>query len=94
MVVFLYCDAEVRHLESGLRAEVLKGIEGWGWEVSLFVPSFVSQVGTTIQRGRLSRVPYAFLGVYGVEGTVGGLLEADAVEDEELQLWAPVADVA
>jgi hypothetical protein len=63
-----------------------------GWrdrEVALLVAGPVGQVGAGVG----TRVPDPFLGVDEVVAALRVLVEADAVEDVELRLGAPVADV-
>ena len=72
-----------------LRPEVLVLVHGRYGKVPLFVPDLVSQILLVVLPG----VPKAFLRVNVVIAVVLRLIEADVVEDEKLNLGAPVADI-
>ena len=65
------------------------GVNGWGGEIPLLESRAVAKVGVTVA----SATPYTLLGIDVVIAAPRGLVEADIVEDEELHLRAPVADL-
>ncbi len=82
MVVHLAIDASVHEPQDALGPEVLQGVDRRDGEVSLLVPGAVTQVGSSVP----ARVPDALLRIDVVVSRVLVLVEADGVENEELQL--------
>ena len=89
VVVDLDGNADFYHLQDHLAADVLEGVMRWYREVAFLEAGLVAQVGVLLA----AAVPLALDGVNVVVGAVLRLVEADVVEDEELQLGAPVGGV-
>ena len=53
----------------------------------------MSQLVTEVRVVLLARVPNALVGIDVVVAGVGGLIVADIVEDVELRLGSPIADI-
>ena len=72
-----------------LGTDVLQAVHGRHREVAFLVPGLVAQVLLVA----VARVPGSLVGVDVVEAVVVALVEADVVEDVELDLRPPVAGV-
>ncbi len=85
VVMALHLDAALHHGGDHLRAQVLVVVGGRHREVAFLVARTVAEI-VFLAAG----VPAALFGVDEVEAEVLALIEADIVEDEELQLGAEV----
>ena len=93
VVVLLDVDAHLVQLLHHGGADVLLGVGGRHREIPLLVAGLVAEVEFAVQRALGAAVPRALVGVDEVVAAVGVLVKADGVEDEELELRAPEADV-
>ena len=89
VVMHLDRDPHLLELQDDLGAEVLELVGRRHGEVALLVPELVAEVGPLLAPG----VPGPFRRVDVVVAALGVLVEADVVEDVELRLRPPVADV-
>ena len=93
VVVHLDADADRFQREHHVGADVLELVHRGHGEVALLVARLVAEV-RPVRRPLLAGVPRARLGVDEVVAAVVGLVEADRVEEEELELGADVDGVS
>jgi len=84
VVLAFHGNPHLLHDQDHLGAQVLLGIHGGHGEIPLFVAGLVTQVRVL----HSPAVPDSFGGIDEVIAELGGVVEADVVEDEKLRLGA------
>jgi hypothetical protein len=85
----LYRNAGLDHGEYNLRPEVLERIMRRYREITLFIPQFIPQIGLFIP----ACIPGSLVRIDKVIAAVRILVKPDIIENEELHLRSPIADV-